>query len=92
MHYPRAWGHYEHVVEGLGAPLEELETLPVTLKLQLLVLLQGITATDAGGTDRHSMKGCDKHTTDITHYAGADKYIHSGADKLCKASLLLVQA
>lgn len=38
----RAWGHDAEVVEGLGAPLEELEALTVTVEFHLLVELSGI--------------------------------------------------
>ena len=33
-----AGGHDEHVLEGLGAPLEEHESFPVPLEFQLFIL------------------------------------------------------
>ena len=48
----RAWRHNLKVVEGLGAPLEELEALAVTLELELFVLLGG-----AGNTSGINLDG-----------------------------------
>ena len=48
----RAWRHNLEVVEGLRAPLEELESLAVTLELELFVLLGG-----AGDTSSIDLNG-----------------------------------
>lgn len=44
-----AWRHNLEVIESLGAPLEELESLAVTLELKLFVFLG--SAGDTSGID-----------------------------------------
>ena len=41
VHNTGAWWHNLEVVEGLGAPLEELEALAIALELELFVFLGG---------------------------------------------------
>ena len=42
VHNARARRHHQHVLERLGAPLEETEALAVAVELELHVLLQGV--------------------------------------------------
>jgi len=48
----RAWRYDLEVVEGLGAPLEELESLTVPGELEALILVSGISNTGSVDLDR----------------------------------------
>jgi len=58
-----AWWHNTEVVEGLGAPLKELEALLVTLKFHLLVELGGIERSglvDLDGMINNKIDGAER--------------------------------
>ena len=42
MHNAWPWRYNQHVLKGLSSPLEKNEAFKITLKLKLLVLLEGI--------------------------------------------------
>jgi len=55
----RSRGHHEHVIEGLGPPLEEAEALAVALELALHV--DGQSVGDAGDVHLHRMVDHEVH-------------------------------
>lgn len=52
MDNTRSWGHNLEIVESLGAPLEELESLPVSIELNHFVGLGSIWCSEHVGLNR----------------------------------------